>query len=463
MLLAFFLLAGAADLVPVRWTSTDPKSLDLLRDTPVNCVLLEPAYWDPAFVRQAAERHVTTLGIVHSPEDGRRAAQVKLSGVVIEGEYDPAVGDAVRSALKGTPVAVIELPSRGRIRLDSPDPVVGTWQGLWPGIEIEHGGKVSLGPTSAPWVNTNTGFLRWVRAATTAAVWLGERPPAGTVFPAERYCLAVADAAMAGARWIIALDDDLQKKLLDRDTAALQAWKKIGVYVRYFAAQPEWRAYRPYSEFVLVQGAASGGLLSSGLLDMLSVQHTAVRAIPTGTVNAKSLRQARVVLNVDADSLQAQQKQDLEAFQAAGGTVIAPPGDWHFPKTAPNQTVPSRQQMNQMQPVWEATYNATARKNFGVRTFNTSGVLFNLLAAPDGKSMLVHLLNYQDLPADDVTVFVLGSWKRARLYSPDAPVREMPVYAVKDGTGVDIAKIPVLATLRLDRDVILNPASGAFR
>ncbi len=454
MLLALFLLAGAADLVPVRWNSADPKSLDLLRDTPVNCVLLEPANWDSAFITKAMERGVTTLGVVHPGADlvpqAHRAAELKLAGLVLEGEYGPETGQQLRSTLAGTGLAVIELGSRGRIRLDSDDPVIGTWQGLWPGIEIEHGGKVSLGPTSAPWVNTNTGFLRWVRAATKAAVWLGERPPPGTVFPAERYCLAVADAAMAGARWIIALDDDLQKRLLQGDPSALVAWHKIAGYVRYFGAIPKWRDYHPYSEFALVQGPTSGGLLSSGLLDMLSVLHTAVRAVPTATMNSGSLHQARVVLNVDADSLQAQQKQDLEAFQASGGTVINPPPGWRFPKTAPDQTVPSRQQMNQMQPVWEATYTATARKNFGVRTFNTSGVLFNLLATADGKSLLVHLLNYQDLPADDVTVFLLGSWKRARLYSPDAPVQEMPVYSVKDGTGVDLKKIPVLATLRLD-------------
>ena len=85
-----------------------------------------------------------------------------------------------------------------------------------------------------------------------------------------------------------------------------------------------------------------------------------------------------------------------------------------------------------------------------MRTFNTSGVLFNLLEAEDGKSLVVHLLNDQDLAADDVTVFLLGSWKRARLCGPDAAVREMPVYSVKDGTGVEIKKISVLATLRLD-------------
>jgi hypothetical protein len=47
-------------------------------------------------------------------------------------------------------------------------------------------------------------------------------------------------------------------------------------------------------------------------------------------------------------------------------------------------------------------------------------------------------------------VQALGPWRRARLYSPDGRVRELPVYTVSDGTGVDIDRIDVAATLRLD-------------
>src|SRR5207245_1591922 len=179
------------------------------------------------------------------------------------------------------------------------------------------------------------------------------------------------------------------------------------------------------------------------------------RPAPTRRLNASSLRGARLVLNLDAESISAQQKDDLQAFVRAGGTVVNPPAGWRFPEISAQQTMTNRRQLDQIQPIWEATYDATARKNFGVRTFNTASMLFHLLATPDGGSLLVHLLNYADYAAEDVTAQVVGKWRRARLYSPDADVRELPVYAVKDstgkdGTGVDIDRIRVAATVRLD-------------
>lgn len=455
MLLAFFLAAAAlANWAPMRWSSADPKSLEVLVRTPVNCLLLETPEWNPDFIRAASARNIATVGVLHpglsAVEQAKRATELKMNGVVIEGEYEPSRADAVRTALADTGMIVIELPIRRRMRLDSRDPILGTSQGLWPGIEIEHGGKVMTGPSSAPWINTNTGFLRFVRSATNASLWVGVRPPAGSVYTVERYEIAVSDAAMAGARWIVAFDDDLQRKLMNRDPEAVAAWKQIAAYLKYFEDKPAWRDYRQYSVMAVVQDAESGGMLSSSLLDMLSVQHTAVRAIPTRKLTAESLRGEHIVLNVDAESISAQQKHALEEFVGSGGVLVNPPKGWHFPQTSEEAMVPNRKQMDQIQRMWEITYSATVRKNFGARTFNTSSVLFNVLAKPDGSSVLVHLLNYADFAADTVTVQVLGHWNRARLYQPDGAVQELPVYPVKDGTGVDIDKIPVLATLRME-------------
>ena len=42
------------------------------------------------------------------------------------------------------------------------------------------------------------------------------------------------------------------------------------------------------------------------------------------------------------------------------------------------------------------------RRNLGVRLFNVSSMLSNLLASPDGKSAIVHLVNYSDYPVENV-------------------------------------------------------------
>ena len=139
--------------------------------------------------------------------------------------------------LNGLPpnLFVVELTNRGRIPIDRRHAVVGTSQALWPGIEIEHGGKVSTGPSSAPWIDTNTGFLRFLSEATSATIWMGEQPPRGNVFPVQRYALAVADAAVTNARWVVSVDEDFAKRLFARETRALE---EIGALAVKGLSQP---------------------------------------------------------------------------------------------------------------------------------------------------------------------------------------------------------------------------------
>src|SRR5258708_18655325 len=181
MLLAFFLLAALQDWVPARWNSGDPASLQLLAQTPVNCILIESANWNPEVVKKAAGRGIATLGVLHGGTDltglARRAASLKMTGVVLEGDFEAAAADQVRSALVNSALTVIELPVRRHIRLDSRDPILGTSEGLWPGIQIEHGGSVRTGPTSNPWFEPHTRFPRFLPAANDSAQWIGVRPP----------------------------------------------------------------------------------------------------------------------------------------------------------------------------------------------------------------------------------------------------------------------------------------------
>src|SRR5436309_12103898 len=118
MLLAFLALAGLTNWIPARWHSHDPASLDVLaKYTPVNCILLEQPDWSAPFAEAAAQRGIATLAVVHpsasAVEDGRRAASMKMAGVVLQGDF----ADGVLKALEDSKILVIDLPSRSRLRL----------------------------------------------------------------------------------------------------------------------------------------------------------------------------------------------------------------------------------------------------------------------------------------------------------------------------------------------------------
>lgn len=452
MILALLLLAGIPDWVPAHWTSNDPRSLELLQGTGVNCLLLQAGSLNGVFVQAARRREIATVGVVKpNPQALTEASQALKLGVqalALEGDFDPAMDRAIRET--AAPVPVIELPGRQHIRLDSTDAIAGTWQGLWPGIIIENGGsKVMAGPSSAPWINTNTGFLHFLRAALDNVLWVGATPPSEeTVTPVERYGIALSDAYAAGARWIITLDPDLNQRLLRGDPQARQAWKRISGYVEYFERHREWRDFRPFSRMAVLQDGESGGLLSAGLLDLMFAQHIAARSLPARRLSDASLSGIQTVINVEpADGFSAAQQQALTRFAQSGGVVLNPPAGWRFGADQPGSISPSRKQLERIQDIWEILYNATARKNFGARSFNTAGILFNVLASPDGKRLLIHLVNYTGFPAETIAVHALGEWKKARLYQPGVPERQLSLYPVKDGTGMDLEKLDVVASL----------------
>src|SRR5712692_10589994 len=115
MLAAFLLVAAPVDWAPARWYSGDPKSLELIARTPINCLLLERANWSGPFVALAAERGIATLGVVRPGPDAvdqaRKAAALHMSGVVLEGDFDAKV----REALADSKILTIELPSRAKM------------------------------------------------------------------------------------------------------------------------------------------------------------------------------------------------------------------------------------------------------------------------------------------------------------------------------------------------------------
>ncbi len=449
MLLAFLLAASVADWVPVRWPSGDVKSLDLLKGTVVNCVLVEPAAWSKEFATAAAKQGVDVLGVVKPSKDAldqaRKAKEFGLTGVSLEGEFD----DNIRKTLADSGIRFIEIGLRMRMRMDGAALVSATSQGVWAGINtVEDTAKAA--PSGGPWIDTNTGFLRFAQAASDLPIWIANPPPPKTIIPVERYLQSIGDAAMSGARWVVTFENDFAKSLLARDAKALEGWARITQLLAFLEEHKAWRAWRPGGEMSVVQDVNSGALLSGGVLDMIAVKHTPVRPAPTSRLKTSMFKGATMAVNVDPESLNDAQKQVLREFTRNGGSLLTGPPGWKFPSAKPGEITLSKEDLEKLDAIWKEVNTMTGRRNLGARLFNVSSMLSNLLVSPDGKQTILHLVNYSNYPVENVTVHLTGKFTRARIYQPDKKPLDLAVYPIEEGTGVDIDQIREFGTLLME-------------
>jgi hypothetical protein len=449
-----FALAAPGDWIPARWPSSDPDSLEWVRGTAVNCLLIEKVRWSPEFSQKANEAGIAVLGVANQEAEladlHRSAAAAKLNGVVIEGNFDEALVTKARGALAGSGFTVVELTPRTRMRFDSGQPVIGTYQGVWPGINVTEEDEAKAAPSGAPWIDTNSGFLRFARASTKSVIWMANQPPANTVIPAARYVQAIGDAAMVGARWVVSLDADLAGRLMSGEDKARAAWKEMTEILGFYAANSEWTRWDAWGNLAVVQDSSSGGLLSGGILDMISVKHTPVRPVPIPALGDSRMRGATMAVNVDPASLTDEQKEVLRRFTRAGGTLLTAPRGWKFPPQKDDQITLSKDDVETIDSMWKDINSMTGRRNLGARMFNVASTLTHMAVSPDGKKLVLQFVNFSDYELENITVHLLGTYRSVQLRAPGAPPQALKTFQADEGTGVEIGKMKSIAALVIE-------------
>jgi hypothetical protein len=207
---------------------------------------------------------------------------------------------------------------------------------------------------------------------------------------------------------------------------------------------------REYGKLALVQDPAKGGLVSGGILDMIAVKHTPVLPVPRQRLAPGSLDGISMAVDVDAESLTPRQKEILRDFTRSGGALLTGPPNWKD-STPPGERITLDQaELDRLDDIWRDVNSMIGRRNLGVRLFNVSSMLSNALASADGKTEIVHLVNYSDFPVEDVAVHFLGSYGHATLLTPEGAEKSLEIYSTEEGSGVDIDKVDVCATIRLE-------------
>ncbi len=454
-----------------RWH--EPAALEILKETPVNCLVLNWAAGLPEDQQQwktagpllgaARQRNLAVVGWVEGSADaGAAIAAAKSAGLA-------AV--AIKGFHGKSDFTVIPWYERASVNWDAKATVLPVTDNVWPGVLGQRGGGSSAGPTGTPWVESNGWYVQLAQARTELPVWLMFNPPAqGNVVRGPSYLSAVLDAESWGGRWVLSLDDNLRSGLLKGDSAARQTLGGISSVIRFYEKHREWKTYRPAGVAGVISDFAGENFDMSGEILKLSLRRGLLsRPLWKSRLTAQSFTGLKALVYADKQPPAADLRKRMMAFVEQGGFLATGPnwgpegksaGPGAHPRfdlrvlgkgrlaVAKEELVDPFQAAVDIQGIF-------SRANDLVRMFNgaaAGGV--NYTTSPDGKKALVQILNYSGGGRGggaDVTLWMRRSYRSARLWSVNT-AEPAPLKAVGADGGYEyhIAIMPSFAAIEFE-------------
>jgi len=466
-------------LVPVRWPGGplevarrtakksnpkilkdlyQPASLDLLRGTPVNCLLVTwSAAGDPEMVREqqqiasaytteARKRGITVLGLLYAGADPvqavEAAATAHLDGLALE----PDFGDFARlsQAVEGkADFLLIPLQAGGGA----------------PGIRVlSDSGSAVATPTSEPWIDSNLWLVRSLRAKGQTPVWLGfalENPSA------DDYARAIADSAAAAGRWVVAPDDALLAGLLKQQPDALAKWHRIADALAFFEQQAGWRRFAAAGPLGIVRDPTTRYPdVADENLHLIARRRIPYRLIDRTALDGKELDGLKALLVTEISNPAESERSLWKKFAEGGGLLVAGPAwgtavpkdkDCLEQELGKGTVVVYREETPDPEALSKNLLHLLGKGNLGLRLFNAPTVLPYLSASEDGKQLLVQMINYASGPSEAITVRVSGSYRTARLYGLAGAAASLPVEKSEQGIELALGPVHTYAALLLEK------------
>lgn len=299
-------------------------------------------------------------------------------------------------------------------------------------------------PSGEPWIDSNIWAVRLHRAV------MPSRPVSlkydlENPVPAD-YLRAIADAAVAGGRWVISPD-------------AASAAKQATAYVAFFDRHREWSAWQPAGSIAVIYDPAGKNVeMSRENLNLIARKQIPYRIIPRAGLAGKSLQGIEAVLASDLAPPTAAERALLEAFAQAGGLVVGGPSWGAGPEDAGRYTVrPAgkgriaayKEEVPDPEALPGDLRELLGRQAGGLRLFNAASVLPYVSAAPG--RLLVQLVNYATAGTGAITVRLEGGYRAARLYVPEENAPSALRIEAK-GSNIEIAipEFAVYAALLLE-------------
>ncbi|HZC23043.1 MAG TPA: hypothetical protein VE866_06870 [Candidatus Binatia bacterium] len=440
-----------------RWY--EPATLNLLKDSPANCLLVTwSASADAAvestqqqlvkvYAEAAHKRGLVVLGLVYAAGDAAKiaadASLAALDGLVLDGEFTPEFSAALRQAAGS--LLVVEIAKDAAPWRWKPAPIVAI-AGVAPsGRHLSEMG-IRGAPSSEPWIESNIWLVRsFGLTSPSRPVWISSELENAS--PTD-YARAVADAATAGGHWIISLDDTLRTKWRTGDAMALETWRRLSSYVKFAEDHAARHSRAPYGNVVFVLDPAN--TKTDPVDEYLNL--TTRRQVPFQLLARSELNPAvgatfRTLVATQLDPPTAAERKLLQEFAENGGLVIAGPSWGGAPKSEPFTEVPAGKgrvvvyRDPEPEQVARDLKEMLADDELGVVPFNVPSVITFASGGDAGQPLLVQLLNYFDHPAEAITLRVAGNFRSARLETPEGAAVDLQLRNAEGTTEVTIPKL----------------------
>ncbi len=440
-----------------RWY--EPATLGLLEDSSANCLLVtwsapadaaaeaEQQQLVKVYAEAAHKRGLAVLGLVYAAGDASKiaadATRAALDGLVLEGEFAPEFPAALRKAAGS--MLVVEIAKDAAPWRWKSAPIVAV-AGVTPSARNLSEMGIRGTPSSEPWIESNIWLVRsFGLVSPLRPVWIsGQLENASAV----DYARAVADAAAAGGRWIVSLDDVFRAKLRARDASALKAWRHLSSYLKFAESHAAWRTFAPYGNVgIVLDPASTKQNLADEYLNLAARRQVLYRLVARSGLNAAAVAKFRALVAIELDPPSAAERELLQDFAENGGLVIAGPSWGGAPKTEPFAEVAAAK--GRVVVYKDPDPEAVARDlkellsddDLGVVPFNVPSVITIASGGGPGQPLLVQLVNYFDHPVEAITLRVSGKFRSARLEAPESAAVDLPLRDVEGRTEVTIPKL----------------------
>lgn len=449
----------------------DPATLDLLNGSPVNCLLVTWSAGADATIEQqqqqlvkayaveAHKRGLAILGVVFPGADPLKlvpaAVDARLDGLVLDGDFPdaPALVQNLRAALAtvNNPAVVIPLVQDAAAWRAAKEPVLAV-EGVSPSARNLADMGIRGAPSSEPWIESNIWLVRSFQGPGWRPVWISYRPEGGSANDYARY---VADSAVAGGRWIVALDDSLRARLRSNDAGAIATWRSVGASLEFAERHAEWRGFAPYGRVGMILDPADTAI-SDEYLKLLMRRQVPYRLLLRSELSAAALDGFRAVVATELGAPFPAERKILTQFAEKGGVVVAgpswgnPPKDDSYAEVAAGKGRVAVYREPDPASVARDMRDLLSQQEMGVVPFNVPPVITCVSSGEAGKRLLIQLLNYSSAPAEAITIRVDGIYKGATLYTPEAAPSPARVKSEEGRTDVFIPKLALWGGLLLE-------------